>query len=167
MLVLDSDLVVLQNLDHLVCMPAPAFAFSLPCPPYLRRWEMNSGVMLLEPSAAEHERMLALLEDEARVRAAVPSGLLSRDPGDQALWRVFFESVYELPLAYNLMRWANVSSSLAAAVRIVHDSHSMRTLRRAGVFDTPEIHVAIECLGQRAAALLNRTRVFGNFEILS
>jgi len=43
----------------------------------------------------------------------------------------------------------------------------MRTLRRAGVFDTPEIHVAIECLGQRAAALLNRTRVFGNFEILS
>jgi hypothetical protein len=51
---LPTDLVVLRNIDHLSGAPAPSVVFQYQCAPVV---EINSGLMVVEPSEAEHERM--------------------------------------------------------------------------------------------------------------
>ena len=69
-IVLDADMVALQNIDHLAHAPAPSFAFRWDCKhpsaneqKPTQAWEMNSGMMVLQPSRSEHLRMVAMLND--------------------------------------------------------------------------------------------------------
>lgn len=139
--VLDSDTVVLRNVDVLMRMPAPAFVYRFKCygdVAKLRIWEMNSGVMVLQPDAAQHRRMVDLMTVSG---AAIDDGhsgnitlkrlAVSSDLGEQSVWRSFFTSVYELPAAFNTFKrtkflnngsdWANVA--------ILHDSDVHRKAR--------------------------------------
>ena len=100
-IVLDTDTVVLRNLDHLAYAPAPAFVYRFKC---WRRgsapsiWEINSGMMVLRPDEGLHRRMQWLMngnmtgpkDSEALKKVWVPS-----DPGDQSVWRNFFDRVHE------------------------------------------------------------------------
>ena len=107
---LDVDAVALRNIDHLAAAPAPAFAYQLT---KCTHWELNSGTMVLEPSASARERMEQLL---ARTRSARH---LDGDGGDQSVWRSFFPRVHELPIAYNALKSDNISSW--ADVYVLHD----------------------------------------------
>lgn len=67
--VLDTDVAVLRNVDELARMPSPSFVFRYKCP-RLKIWEMNSGVMVLRPDESAHRRMQQLMNE----------GVLVRDP---------------------------------------------------------------------------------------
>ena len=135
--VLDTDAVVLQNIDELSGAQAPAFVFRpTPCNERStlnwRAWEMNSGVMVLEPSASELGRLRRLLYSAEFQRIGHRT-----DPGDQSVWRHFFDEVHELPVRYNTMGttnciWFNTTciQPLSAVrwdgVRVYHDVESYR-----------------------------------------
>ena len=59
-LVLDSDCVVLRNIDHMAVFPAPSFRFQTVRVGNECQWELQSGVMVLEPDALEYERAIRL-----------------------------------------------------------------------------------------------------------
>lgn len=145
---LDSDSVVLRNVDHLAAVPPPAFAFRFKCfrvadrnfPPI---WEMNSGVMVLRPSEGEHARMQRLMNEPRGPGISVwwdagnvtvryehfnktanrQSIFVPSDPGDQSIWRSFYASVTELPIGYNAMKRSTFNNAAAAweEVSILHD----------------------------------------------
>ena len=105
-LVLDTDAVVFRNIDHIAAAPAPAFAFHVT---RCTKWELNSGVAVLAPSAAERARLLAfvgsanwLLSERVRVRAGTQG-----DGGDQSVWKQLFARVHELPAGYNARKSDN------------------------------------------------------------
>ena len=80
--VLDVDTVVLSNLDHLVSVPTPAFAYRYKCYPTL---ELNSGVMVLSPSEGAHTRMLAYVR--RTFARGNESRFIASDASDQSVWR--------------------------------------------------------------------------------
>ena len=117
-LVLDTDAVVFRNIDHIAAAPAPAFAFHVT---RCTKWELNSGVAVLAPSAAERARLLAfvgsanwLLPERARVRAGTQG-----DGGDQSVWKQLFARVHELPAGYNARKSDNFTDW--SAVHVLHD----------------------------------------------
>ena len=57
-ILLDVDTVVLQNVDHMVRFPAPAFVAGYKCYP---RAELRAAVAVLQPSVAEWQRALQLM----------------------------------------------------------------------------------------------------------
>ena len=76
------DTVVLSNLDHLVSVPTPAFAYRYKCYPTL---ELNSGVMVLSPSEGAHARMLAYVR--RTFARGNESRFIASDASDQSVWR--------------------------------------------------------------------------------
>jgi len=122
--VLDTDMVVLQNIDALASSPAPAFVFRpTPCIDRAtivwRPWEMNSGVMVLQPTRAELGRLHRLLN------STWYAGIGHRtDSSDQSFWRHFFDEVYELPIRYNAMGVSNLTNW--EDVHVFHDVESYR-----------------------------------------
>jgi hypothetical protein len=110
--VLDTDAVVLRNIDHLVSLPSPSFVYRFKCWAHKRSnlpiWEMNSGLMVLKPDEALHGRMQALMNGNGttskRDSEALKSIYTPSDPSDQSVWRHFFSRVHELPVAYNTFK---------------------------------------------------------------
>lgn len=74
-------------------------------------WDVNSGVMVLEPSESEWQRMLRLVHNKSFVRVG--------DGGDQSLWRTFYPRVHELPATYNAVKSDNLSWPSEA--HVLHD----------------------------------------------
>lgn len=107
--VLDNDVVALRNIDHLAssAVETPAFV--------LDQKMMNSGVMLLAPSAAEHARMQAFMQRNHSLHSVVRVG-----GGDQAVWHTFYPRTYELPAGYNAAGISNLSEADWARVHIAH-----------------------------------------------
>lgn len=137
--VLDSDAVVLQNVDFLAGVPAPAFVYRFKCyGPKHKIWEMNSGMMVLRPDIAQHHRMVhlmnvsgATIDDGHGGNITLKQLAIGSDLGDQSVWRSFFTSVYELPVALNTFkktRFLNNASDWAN-VAILHDSDVHRKIR--------------------------------------
>ena len=138
-ILLDTDTVVLRNIDHLAsaaAVHAPAFAFRFKCyrEPTRKRdplpiWEMNSGVMVLRPDERLHRRMQRLMNDPGGHvdvwwggNVSLKGVYVGSDPGDQSVWRSFFHRVHELPIGYNAFkrtRFANASEW--RDVSILHD----------------------------------------------
>ena len=122
--VLDTDMVVLQNIDALASSPAPAFVFRpTPCIDRAtivwRPWEMNSGVMVLQPTRAELGRL------HRQLNSTWYAGIGHRtDSSDQSFWRHFFDEVHELPIRYNAMGVSNLTDW--EDVHIFHDVESYR-----------------------------------------
>jgi len=132
-IVLDVDLFVLHNIDHLAFAPAPAYVYRRPilakCEPHRGgdlQWDINSGLMVLEPSAERAAKLRAFLNNSRK---------LTGDGGDQSVWRAFWPSVAELPTAYNTYKSDNVSD-WQSEVFVLHDVWPLRWthqfVRRAG-----------------------------------
>ncbi len=83
---LDADTLVLQNVDDLFERPEITGA-----PDFLMPDRFNSGVMVLEPSAATFRRMVRALETTA-----------SYDGGDQGFLNSFFAGWYAMPIEHRL-----------------------------------------------------------------
>ena len=123
-IVLDTDMVVLQNIDALASSPAPAFVFRpTPCNEQAtivwRPWEMNSGVMVLQPTRAELARLHGLLNSTWYAKIGHRT-----DSSDQSFWRHFFDEVFELPIRYNAMAVSNLTDW--TDVHIFHDVEAYR-----------------------------------------
>ena len=130
--VLDTDMVALHNIDHLAQAPTPGLSFRWDCRHReahelrpTRAWELNSGVMVLRPSRAQFLRMLALVNNESSVAQL---GIAS-DPSDQSIWRHFLPHVFELPQIYNAQKQANFSTWGWDQVLLLHDIDVHRGLR--------------------------------------
>ena len=127
LIVLDVDMVVLRNVDHLRAAPAPAFAYHVSgCngAPTRCCGDLNSGLMVLRSSTADARRAADLFE-ELRLRRHV-----SGDGGDQSFWRMFYPRVHELPSGYNAKKqdranWTNTPAEVA----ILHDMWPHRWAR--------------------------------------
>ena len=142
-LVLDTDTIVLRNIDHLVHMAAPAFVYRFKCWSYKRPgtstagnvpiWEMNSGVMLLQPNEALHARVQALMN--SNMTTSRDSGVLKAvhvpsDPSDQSVWRSFFSRVHELPVSYNTFKRTHFASVEEwGFVHVLHDPDVHRSAK--------------------------------------
>ena len=128
-IVLDGDTIVHRNIDHLSGAPAPSFVYRpTPCTEAARiwrHWEMNSGVMVLAPSASELSRVQDLM------RSPVYNSIGHRtDPSDQSVWRYFYEEVHELPRSYNMMAIFNMSSvDQWDLTHVLHDIESYRKVQ--------------------------------------
>jgi len=148
-LVLDTDTVVLRNIDHLVHLAAPAFVYRFKCWSFKRAgthtveffrtranspvWEMNSGVMLLQPDEAMHARVQALMNSnvtESHDSDALKATYVPTDPSDQSLWKSFFSRVHELPVSYNTFRRTQYASVEEwRRVHVLHDADVHRTVK--------------------------------------
>jgi len=140
--VLDTDTVVLRKIDHLVRLPAPAFVYRFKCWSYRRSgakanvpiWEMNSGVAVLRPDEALHARMQSLLNGNGTTARkdseALKAVFTPSDPGDQSVWRHFFERVHELPVSYNTFKRTHfVSVHEWQKVHVLHDPDVHRAVK--------------------------------------
>ena len=151
-IVLDTDCFVLRNIDHLASprlVPAPAAVMRLKCiEPGLSPWELNSGVMVLEPSAIAALRMEILVRSASHRGNDSTIGTSGRrfkpvlgDPGEQSVWRNYFtlygEAVHELPAGYNAVRAAtNFSDAVSwEHVHVLHDTDTGRGQRWLGRAD--------------------------------
>jgi hypothetical protein len=168
LVMLDPDAVVLRNIDHLAHAPAPSVIFRFKCFPI---WEINGGVMVLEPAAALHRRMQRAMNCSSWARAkgdcegrlwAVPN-----DPSDQSVWRHFWEEVHELPVGFNAFKNANLSSDGWRHVSILHDVDVLRrnplkwpeasvhaAYRNLSIAANAEVATLRESLGATAEAAL-------------
>jgi glycogenin len=119
---LDADTLVLQNVDDLFHRPDFAAA-----PDFLLPDRFNSGVMVLDPSAAMFQRMIDAL-----------GGAESYDGGDQGFLNSFFANWYAMPPAHRLPAGYNLFHFIFQFLR-GHPSLS-RSLER----DTKIIHYAVQ-----------------------
>ena len=131
-IVLDTDMIALQNIDHLAQAPTPGLSFRWDCrhrEAYesrpSRAWELNSGMMVLRPSRTHQSRMLALVNNAA---SSARIGIAS-DPSDQSVWRHFFQHIFELPQIYNAQKQANFTATGWEHVLLLHDIDVHRGLR--------------------------------------
>lgn len=153
-IVLDQDLVVLRNIDHLAHVPAPAFVYRYKIPP-CSRLEMNSGLMVLTPNAT----MLTQLRQMMGSRTAITP--IKSDTGDQNVWRFFFPRVHGLPIGYNAFRSAALATPAGwETAHVLHDVWKFQGAGGAGpgwwrkdagedVYDT------VTSLSREAAAALH------------
>lgn len=132
-----QDLVVLRNIDHLSGAPTPALVYRYTCAPVI---EINSGLMVLEPSKASHAKLqvrsLPLLccrrrygsgcrprhvgaSAQALIRS--PGEYVKKDASDQTVWRNFFTEAHCLPAAYNAMKSTSLSTAQWERAFVVHD----------------------------------------------
>ena len=119
-LVLDIDTVVLRNIDHMAAWQAPSFRYQTVRSGRECLWELQSGVMLLQPSRAEHARALNMT---ARWSATLPG-----DGGDQSVWRALYArtSIHELPTAYNAFKYELRDAGEWEKVFVLHDGWTRR-----------------------------------------
>ena len=134
-LFLDSDCQVVRNVDHLVTLPTPAFAFHAPDK------GLNSGVMVVSPDSKMADLALRLLNEPH-----LPGGLSRHGGSDQEAWVALFsmrqQHVHELPSGYNF-RWGfQMSHEQRCHVHVVHmTSHGLQR-QLAAKFQALSCHLA-------------------------
>ena len=93
---MDSDLLILQNVDDLFFVPAPAIALSSTTILGASEGsEINSGVVVLEPSAEEYSNILEFLRSWTAPNEFFDQEVLA------GYWRSKGTHVNILPLTYN------------------------------------------------------------------
>ena len=106
-IVLDHDLVVLRNIDHLAGAPTPSMVYRPLWKNCQLRVELNSGLMVLAPSLEGHARLQAYLRPPSQRPDAVALPeveVVAGDRSDQAVWRAALSQAHCLPVAYNAAR---------------------------------------------------------------
>lgn len=145
LVVLDADTLVLRNIDRLVQAPAPAFVVRFKCFRYFDPlWELNSGVMVLQPDEHASRTLLDLMNRGGRLsldggpRAQPGSNRSHRalpvehlgvagDRGEQSIWRSFYRIAHELPLRFNALRSTRFRDARDwAEVSVLHDTDTSR-----------------------------------------
>eukprot|EP00967_Tisochrysis_lutea_P094819 scaffold137958_cov34-Tisochrysis_lutea.AAC.2 len=125
-IVLDQDLVVLRNIDHLVYVPSPAFVYRYKIPP-CTRLEINSGLMVLTPSAPALARLRHMMLSHNHITP------MKGDMSDQNVWRFFFSHVHGLPIGYNAFRSAALTAPAGwDTAYVLHDIWKFQGLGGAG-----------------------------------
>ena len=85
-IVLDTDVQVVRNIDHLASTPTPAFVVHRPDK------GINSGLQVIRPELRRFDAAIQLIRGQKNKR---------HDGGDQEVLRRLFPTFYELPLKYN------------------------------------------------------------------
>lgn len=98
---LDADTLILQNVDDL--FERQSFAAA---PDFFMPDQFNSGVMVLEPSQAVFDRMIAALSEHG-----------SYDGGDQGFLNEFFTNWYAMPVANRLPVGYNMANFIYQFMR--------------------------------------------------
>ena len=122
-LLLDADVMVLRNIDHLAlpALPAPAFVAGYKCFP---RFELRAAVAVLQPSASDWQRALGLMQESTTA--------IYDDLGEGSVWRHLYSSIHELPIGYAALRSSDLPAAEWPKVHIVHDPNLLRKAQRAG-----------------------------------
>lgn len=120
-ILLDADVMVLRNIDHLVGLPAPAFVAGYKCFP---RAELRAAVALLQPSASDWQRALGLMQESATA--------IYDDLGEGSVWRHLYSSIHELPIGYAALRSSDLPAAEWPKVHVLHDPNLLRKAQRAG-----------------------------------
>ncbi|EOD40275.1 hypothetical protein EMIHUDRAFT_251201 [Emiliania huxleyi CCMP1516] len=118
-IVLDQDLVVLRNIDHLSGAPTPGVVMqhSPSFAGYCFPAAVNSGLMVLEPSTAVFRRAFDGLQNRSRFKPR------RNDKSDQDVWRVLLPTVHGLLIGYNALKYANlVSPAEWSQIHVLHDA---------------------------------------------
>ena len=125
-IVLDQDLVVLRNIDHLSGAPTPGVVMqhSPSFAGYCFPAAVNSGLMVLEPSTAVFRRAFDGLQNRSRFKPR------RNDKSDQDVWRVLLPTVHGLLIGYNALKYANlVSPAEWSQIHVLHDAWQNRGSR--------------------------------------
>ena len=85
-IVLDTDVQVVRNIDHLASTPTPAFVVHRP------DRGINSGLQIIRPELRTFDAATQLIRNQTRKR---------HEGSDQEVLRSIFPTFYELPLKYN------------------------------------------------------------------
>lgn len=88
---LDSDLLILENLDHLFECPTPSMSLDLPW--YNDRY--NTGIMVITPNIYDYNRLKC---------DALKSDVLKRQISDQDIINEYFDNITPLSFGYNMVR---------------------------------------------------------------
>ena len=121
-IVLDTDTIVLRNIDHLANFPAPAFVAQYKCYP---RAELRGALMAVQPSEAMWTRARELM---TRGSTAVYDDL-----GEGSVWRHMYPTVNELPIGYAALRSSNLSATdWLHKVHVLHDPNLLRKAASKG-----------------------------------
>ena len=125
-ILLDTDAVVLRNIDHLAARPmrrSPAFVVGFKCFP---RRELRAAVGVLAPSKEQWAKAQALM--------ALPSTAIYDDLGEQSVWRHLYKDigVFELPIGYAALRSSDLPASEWDKVSVLHDPNLLRKASRQG-----------------------------------
>lgn len=120
-ILLDTDVMVLRNIDHLAAMPAPAFVAGYKCFP---RHELRAAVAVLQPSASDWQRALRLMQES--------STAIYDDLGEGSVWRSLYTSVHELPIGYAALRSSDLPAAEWRKVHAIHDPNLLRKAQRTG-----------------------------------
>lgn len=126
-ILLDTDTVVLRNIDHLAGLPrrgsTPAFVMGFKCSP---RRELRAAVGILSPSLE--------LWSKARALMLEPTTAIYDDLGEQSVWRHLYKEsgVHELPIGYAALRASDLSAEEWRKVHVLHDPNLLRKASRAG-----------------------------------
>ena len=123
-LLLDTDTIVLRNIDHLAsaAFPAPAFVAQYKC--YPRRELRCGGVMILKPDRSDYERATRLLSEMTTA--------IYDDLGEGSAWRHLYPRVHELPIGYGALRSTDISAAEWQKVHVLHDPNLLRKAGRTG-----------------------------------
>ena len=126
--VFDNDMALVHNIDDLAFAPTPAAVWHTAIANFQRSWSeacaVTTGLLGLQPSAAEFERAVQMLDDHPnRTRSATT--LASYDGGDQGFWRRFYR-FYELPVRYHAHQQLRMSDSDWDQVRVLHSISGLR-----------------------------------------
>lgn len=137
---LDADMVVRQNLDHLFERPELSAA-----PDFLLPDRFNSGTMVLEPSRDKLARMLRQL-------AEAPT----YDGGDQGFLNSFFGDWYTGPGERRLPTWYNLPNFIYQFM-LGHPS-----LRREAEREAKVIHYLVQKPWQSASTVTGASEIWWN-----
>ena len=123
---MDNDMVMLRNIDGLVNAPAPAAVFHPGLCKETKKCEFNSGLMVLQPSAAEAAKVTDLLETMGKRFSH------DADGGDQEVWSAFYKNnMNELPISYNAHRALLMDDAEWRSVHVIHAMALMEPVKRS------------------------------------
>lgn len=115
-ILLDNDMGLLKNVDHLAAVAAPAAAFHLVMNKEIARitrTAITTGLMILGPSESEYERAIAHL-------GSLNYNVSQYDGGDEEFWHHFYPIYNEVPPRYHAHLLLPLNASEWTRVRVIH-----------------------------------------------
>lgn len=107
---LDSDLLILENLDHLFETQVPSMSLDLPW--HTKKY--NTGIMVIKPNKDDYQKLKY---------NALKSDIQGRTISDQDIINEYFNDIVPLEYGYNMVR------------RITRENESYKTYNYLGCFD--------------------------------
>lgn len=114
-MILDNDIVVLKNIDHLFTAPTPSAVFHHTVGNLYKhtKCSVTSGLLIISPSLQNFETSITWLKNTNRS---------TFDGGDEEFWLWYFRDTYihELPLRYHIHRALPITSNTWSETNMLH-----------------------------------------------